>query len=528
MEKGFSKVPRVMRVLLIITSLVLISYSGNAATAAPKNTAVKTATSKMTPKYGGTLIVRNNIPVVLGYPAKLSGAEVGMSYICTDTLIHFSENGKPIPWLATAWNYSSSLNALTLSLRKGVKFHDGTDFNAAAVKTNLDLCIAAKRAELAAVSSVEVIDTHIVRLNLSRVDAFLIPNLAESVGVMISPAALAKGEDFCRTNPVGTGPFKQVDYKSGVSVKYEKWDGYWQKGKPYLDAVQVLQIPNDTTAASSFKKGEINMLSLQDAVIIKDLKDAGAIVGGAVSGHSALIFDSGHKNSPFADIKVRQAIAYAIDINTIQKSFGVSYFQSSNQFVDKSTPYYNPKIAGYPYNVQKAKAVLATTSYPKGFNANIIYINYPINELVCTAVQSMLAKIGINLTLQPMGGAAYNQLRIDGWQNGIILDGLSIVPECEPGRYLQSNLSKNSLRYSSSLVAKSDEFDTLLSLISAEPDFNKRIPLNQRLLKQMVDGECMIDYVFNFGRVHLKSPKLKDENKSMQYQWTPQDAWFSE
>jgi peptide/nickel transport system substrate-binding protein len=526
MKKGYPKVVWGVSTLLIMASLVLITSSGDTATTPPKTAPAKPVTAKATPQYGGTLVIRQNMPISMGYPAKSSSnADLECAPICTDTLISFDANGKPQPWLATSWKYSPDLKSLTFSLRKDVKFHDGTDFNAAAVKTNLDLCMAAKRGELASVSSVDVVDAYTVRLNLSKMDAFLIPNLGEFAGIMISPAALAKGEDWCRTNPVGTGPFKQVSYQSGVGVKFEKWSGYWQKGKPYLDAVHIVNIPDDMTAAAAFKKGEVHIINTRDPAIAKGLM--GESKASSTPNYLSLVFDSAHKDSPWSDPRVRQAAAYAIDKNTLDKSFGTGLWPISDQFFDKSSNYFSPATTGYPYNLQKAKEVLAASGYPNGFKTKIIYGNASNTQVICTAIQAMLAKIGITLEMTPMNPSVMTQFAIDGWQNGCVTINVGFSPEKEPGRFMQTILSRGALRNSCS--TRSPEYDAIMDKLIAEPDFDKRIPLNRQLIKQMLDGDSLIDYCFNNGWVYLKSPKLNDDYKGEIWlmQWLPQDAWFS-
>jgi len=525
MKKGFSKVDRLVFVLFFATSLVLISSIGDTATTAPKTTAVKPSTPKVTPQYGGTLIIRHTLPTSMGYPPRSrSIADLDHSPICVDTLLRFDEKGRPVPWLATSWKYSSDIKSLTLTLRRDVKFHDGTDFNAAAVKTNLDTCKAGKRVELASVSSIDVVDTYTVRLNLSSVDAYLLTNLAEIVGLMISPAALAKGADWCMTNPVGTGPFKQVSYQSGVRVRFEKWSGYWQKGKPYLDAVELVNIPDDMTAAAAFRKGEITTMSTRDAAILKDLKEANVSV---IASYLTLAPDSAHPNSPFSDLKVRQAVAYAIDCNTLQKSFAGDLWTYSNQLVDKSSIFYTPNIIGYPYNVQKAKDLLASSRYPNGFKADYIYQNQYNNGSLAAAIQAMLAKINVQVNLKPLGSAEATALRTEGWQNGLLQIALGSDPGKDPGREMAGKLAKDSGMYS--VVARSAEYDAILDKLVTEPDFDKRIALNQQLMKQQIDGECMVFYVFNNGWLYIKSPKLKDAKRGeiWYHQWPAEDAWLS-
>jgi peptide/nickel transport system substrate-binding protein len=513
MKKAISKVNWSVFVLLIITSLVLISSS------------VDTATAAETPKYGGTLVLRHNMPTSMGYPARSAAmnaiGDIDHNPICVDPLLRFGKDGRMEPWLATSWKYSGDMKSLTLTLRKGVKFHDGTDFNAAAVKTNLDLCRAAKTGQLASVSSVDVVDNFTVKLNLSSVDAYLLTNFGEWVGLMVSPAALAKGEDYCRTNPVGTGPFKQVEFISGVSVKFKKWEGYWQKGKPYLDAVEIVNIPDDTTAIMAFKKGDVGMMQTRDAIMIKGLNANVSFVGTYLT----LVPDSAHENSPFSDLKVRQAVAHAIDSKTLQKSFGADV-EVSNQLVEKSSVHYNPDIKGYPYDVEKAKKLLEASKYPKGFKGELIYsATYNVPTIVA-AIQAMLTKINVQLDLKPVGSAQYIALRTSGWQNGLLVTSAGTDASTDSGRLLSTKFSKFAPEYS--VVARSAEYDALLDKILLEPDLVKRVALTKQFMKQQVDGECMVLYPYNFGWNYVKQPYLKGSSRGdgWFHQWTPENAWF--
>jgi peptide/nickel transport system substrate-binding protein len=268
-------------------------------------------------------------------------------------------------------------------------------------------------------------------------------------------------------------------------------------------------------------------LSTRDPLIVKELKDANI---STIPTYLVLAPDSAHKDSPLADIKVRQAIAYAIDSNTIQNSFGAGLFKLSNQLVDKSTVYYNSNINAYPYNLQKAKEVLATSRFPSGFTLDIIYPNTFSCDTQLTAVQSMLSKINIQVNLKSLAGGAVVQARTDGWQNGFLVLALGIAPEKDPGRQLQILFSKDQAASGLfAVTARSEKYDSLLSSIIQEPDFDKRNALDKQLLKQMIDGDCMILSVYNNGWIYPKVANLKDAKigEVWFHQWTPEDAWFS-
>ena len=134
----------------------------------------------------------------------------------------------------------SSGKVITLTLRRGVKFHDGTDFNAEAAKWNLDQAISTKQFGSVLIDSVDVVDPYTIRINLKQRDNTLLGMLGFSyIGMMISPTAFkTKGEDWVIANPVGTGPFRFASWQKDVKIAFRKFEGYWQKGKPYLDGIE--------------------------------------------------------------------------------------------------------------------------------------------------------------------------------------------------------------------------------------------------------------------------------------------------
>ena len=233
-----------------------------------------------------------------------------------ETLLRTDMAGKPVPWLATAIKEDPKAMTITLTIRKGVKFHDGTDFNAEAVKWNLDQQVAEKGLGTDNIKSVEILNDSTVRINLTAWDSTFISNLAQPTGLMISPAAFKKnGKDWCANNPVGTGPFQIVSRQKDVRSSFKKFDGYWQKGKPYLDKIEFTPIQDPLTREMSLKKREIDLMVTINANNLKGLEKEGLIVIRRTqpAGARALVFDSANPKSPFADVRVRQAAQYAVD-----------------------------------------------------------------------------------------------------------------------------------------------------------------------------------------------------------------------
>ena len=355
--------------------------STEAATAPTKKAAKPTPQKSMkpVPRYGGVLKrCYDNDAQQLGNPAArpFDLTSVKMSRPAIETLLRYDEKGNPVPWLAAGWKISKDLRSVTLTLRKGVMFHDGTDCDPEAVKWNLERYRTSDNPELKAVTSIDVVSDSAVKINLSEWDSALIGNLASYAGMIISPTAFkTNGGEWCRSHPVGTGPFKFVSWQKDVRIKYEKFNAYWQKGKPYLDGIEWVVITDPMSRLAAFKRGEVDDLANVQPKDVEDLKASGKYYG-AFCELSALTFcvmgDSAHPGSPFTDLRVRRAIEYAIDKQALAKTFTLGFGQTSNQYAPPKAWGNNPNVKGYPYDPNKAKKLLAEAGYPKGFKTKII------------------------------------------------------------------------------------------------------------------------------------------------------------
>ena len=198
-----------------------------------------TDAAAQTPRRGGILKIlsASGDATYLGYPPK-SRKLLDYQYVspCIETLIKFDNNLLPAPNLASSWKIADDKRSITFSLRKGVKFHDGSDFNAEAVKYNIKLC--EKHPSFSDVIGVDVLDDYTVLIKFKNITGSLWSYFSISPGEIQSPAALEKnGREWTKLNPVGTGPFLFKSFVRDVSLEYVKNPNYWQKGKPYLDGV---------------------------------------------------------------------------------------------------------------------------------------------------------------------------------------------------------------------------------------------------------------------------------------------------
>lgn len=483
-------------------------------------------------KSGGVLrICTNTDSIVLGNPPEgFRQLERIFAQPAVETLVCLDETGSPAPWLATGWKADPSANTMTLTLREGVKFHDGTDFNAHAVKWNLDQYKASKRPELGKVKSIDVVNDYTVRFNLTGMDNLIIPNLATIPGMIISPASYQKnGKDWANVNPVGTGPFKFVSWQRNVRIEYQKFDGYWQKGKPYLDKIEFIPITDPMVRVAAFKKGDADVILDIDPKDTKDLEAAGNIISKTKIPTQlwGLFPDSNNKDSAYANVKVRQAIWHAIDTKAICSTLGRNFWEPLNQTAVSSSWAFNPNVKSYPYDPEKAKQLLAEAGYPNGFTTTINGLNTPPNPDVMVAVQDYLKKVGIEAKVDPMDKARFDKMVAGGggWKDGLTLLSSSVIPN--DFAISTRLLGRDHVKRLPSVFVP-DEFVELVEKGVAAPDQDSAKTLAQQLQAMGTDKHSLIMWLYATTGVAAKNARVQGDGlyETLYTQWKPQDAWL--
>jgi peptide/nickel transport system substrate-binding protein len=428
----------------------------------------------------------------LGYPATITLiAGTIPAAPALETLYRIDSEGKTFPYLVEKDAMDPTASTITLTLRKGIKFHDGTDFNADAVKWNLEQCIAARVGGMASIKSIDVIDANTVRINLNGWDNTFISALTQQAGIMISPTAgKTQGKDWCNSNPVGTGPFQFVSWVKDSKITYKKFDGYWQKGKPYVDGVEIYPIADPSVREFSFRKGEVDVAYQLNPQQAQSLEKDGFMVlrNRTGSGSMGLGPDAINPKSPWADLKVRQAAQYAIDTEAIAKNIYVGSAESVNQWCYKGHWGYNSSIAGYPYNPSKAKQLLTDAGYSNGFKTKITYYSGSQNAGdLYTAIQGYFKTVGIDAALEPVTINKWFEVALNGgtW-DGLI--NISPVPNPDlAAALLLSNMGGG--RYFSQMLFPSDSVQAIKNAVSA-PDFNGKVKYTQEAMKLSIDKYC--------------------------------------
>ena len=540
------------KLLFILVAVILITgviFSGcakekatttPAATTAPATTKAPVTTTApapttVTPQYGGVLKIISNPGLInIGVPGVVAASNDG-SYRqpVLEQLLRYDVEGKGqvVAHLATDWKYNADYTTLTMTLRKGIKFHDGTDFNAAAAKFSLDMVINSTFSDLKTVSSIDIVDDYTIRLNLKTYDSALLSSIASQNCPIVSPAAFnSLGKDASQTHPVGTGAFMFESYTRDVSLKFKKFTGYWMPGKPYLDGIEFVLIADPVVRLASLKAGEAHILRAIANVDAASLKATGKYNLNTVEmATNCIAVDSAHPDSIFANIKVRQAIAYALDNAAIAKAVGMGFFLPTNQLMSPANVNYNSAIAGYPYNVEKAKQLLKEAGYPNGFDTKLSYRAGAFEGDFCTQIQAYLKAVGINAQLDLADAARFNDLRVKGFNNQMVLYTFPQGPEKDFSFYFRERLSSQAKMYPPTTVNIPADYDAKVMAINTERDDAKRIALTKEVGKMVIDTYLINIPIQIEVAISAASIQVKDCDfyKTYAMNYSPEKFWIS-
>jgi ABC-type transport system substrate-binding protein len=225
---------------------------------------------------------------------------------------------------------------------------------------------------------------------------------------VISPTAFEKnGEEWANYNPVGTGPFKMVEFKRNVSIKFEKFKDYYEEGLPYLDGIHIIHIADPMTAASSLKRGEVDGWMNVEQIMASELaKGSQWDVSTGFGPYYLINFNSSDPESPWSKLKMREALEYAIDREAVARVTGRGFRFPVWTVLYGLDP---KKVVTTPrkYNPDKAIQLMNEAGYPKGLNIKLFHMAGQEKD-AATIFQGYLDKVGIKTQLEALAGAAWH------------------------------------------------------------------------------------------------------------------------
>jgi len=518
---------------LIATVLLAIGVMGCGGTpevTTPPTEIPQAATAEPTavavPTQGGELVVAMAYePTKIDPHRTASEAAMNITYQICEPLLARASDGSPVPYLADSWEVSDDGLDITLRLHQGVKFHDGTPFNAEAVKYNLDRIVdPATMSEegityLGPYLSTEVVDEYTVILHYETPHAALLNNLANAVLGMVSPTAAQQwGVDEFQDHMVGTGPFLFKEWKRGEYVRLEKNPDYWggpaffeHQGTAYLDSVVYKFVPEGTVRTGILQTGEahvaheltttdVPLLQTESSIRVEVLQNPG----------TGIILMLNMSKAPTDDLKVRQALNYAIDQVAISDILYQGIMAPSYGPLVSTTPcYWSGVEQMYPYDPEKAKALLAEAGWTDtdgdGFvdkDGAKMVLEFPTHGKFAVyrdpapIVQAQLKEVGIEVNVQNLAGAGWMEAARTGTHNISVVDWRANEPD---GNLRNTFQSENATAFAWTWHTNS-HLDDLLTQGMSTMDATARCGIYQEV-QQIIMNDAMIKPVNSFANI---------------------------
>ena len=427
-----------------------------------------------------------------------------------DTLTYLDDKGVPQPKLAVSWNHSDDFKTWTFKLRPGVKFHDGTPFNAEAAKANFDRqkdpankCRCAFY--IAGIHDVQAPDelTLVYNLNDPSVNLPAILTVPSSNFAVQSPTAWkTKGEDYNR-NPVGTGPYILKSWAAGDRIVLEKNPGYWNKGHPYLDRIVLKPLPDAQSRFASLQSGEADIIwdDETDADNIQRAQKDPKLTVHTYAGSGAAVAAFNTKVAPFDDVRVRQALVMAIDRKKMSQALTNGLARpATNPYGDGS--WVKCKDDGaLPNDIEKAKALIK--EYGKPVEFKMIVTATPRGRNTGQIFQQFWKQVGANVELEQIDQATFvprafmRQFQLIGWR---------IVDFPDPDTQMYANF------HTGSPVALANysnpELDALLEHARTTADPEKRTE-DYCAISRHINQQAIWYWTFQNTYYAISSAKLK-------------------
>ncbi|MFD2654617.1 glutathione ABC transporter substrate-binding protein [Gracilibacillus thailandensis] len=456
-----------------------------------------------------------------------------------ETLTTLNDEQEIEPGLATDWEQVDDVT-WEFHLQEGVTFHDGAEFNAEAVKKSFDRLADEKIASpyvflIEQVESIEVVDDYTVRFNLEYPYAPLLANLAHSGTGIMSPTIIDKDyeqledggdvDEYINQNPSGTGPFELEDWSAGESVTLTPYEDYWGDNAK-LDSVQFKVVSEQSSRVAELETGVTHVadqIGPNNMSRVDGLPDASVLQSPSVS-VSYIGFNI--EKEPFDDVRVRQALSMAVDkdqiINGVMNGVGIPAIGALAPPVFG----YDDSIEGLPYDVEKAKELLAEAGYEDGFETTIWTNDNEQRVDTAVALQAQLGEIGVDVEIQELEWGAYLEGTANGEHDMFILGWSTVTADADYGLYPLFHSSQQGEPGNRTFLAD-DEVDELLDEGRRETDPAARKEIYTEVQEKLVDLAPMI-YTHHQEYLLGVSDSVKDFSINAQGIYQIKDAYIEE
>ncbi len=504
-----------------------------AAPAATNAPAAEEPAAEGGPVRGGTLKVGKGILLSTLNLTKVTARDSDYDVICQiyEPLVRADASGNLVPGLAESWDVVDE-TTIMFYLRKDVTFHDGSAFNAEAVKTNFDYYTAEDTgaifaSELKNLESVEVVDEYTVQVNLSAPSSTFLTDLTNYSGLMIAPAALEQGADYLASNACGTGPFKVANYVEGVSITLEANPDYYVMGAdgkalPYVDKVEIAMITDQTTKVNSLMAGDVDLTDYLSTTGIETLEDAEGFNLSRISTSDIYCMYCNVEDEVLSNPLVRKALAYGVDRDILATMITRGYGFKSNWGCDPNQWFYDA-YDPYTYDVAKAKELLAEAGYPNGLTLTMQCISREPDNTVMQILQSQLAECGITLVLESMERTEWVSIWTTEHTGQLGLAKMT-VPRVDPFVQLNTNMGASSANNYSTY--KGEKYNELINSLSGIYDTDEQKKVLSEAQEVYLE-DCATVFLYQMPRYDAYSDAVQNFTTLALGPWDLAQIWLA-
>lgn len=430
-----------------------------------------------------------------------------------DKLFDVNERLEPVPQLATGFRWEDP-RTLVISLREGVRFHDGEVMDAEAVVYSLNRHLTMqgsfRRSEMGGVEAIDVVDPHTVRIRLKEPSAAFIATLTDRAGMILSPkAAEAAGRDF-GTRPVCAGPFRFVERVAQERIVLERFPEYWDAGRIHFDRVTYLPIPDNTVRLANLQSGAVEFgerMEPDDIQTIQRNRNLRAVPVEELGyqGISINIGNGERANTPMGrDARVRAAFELSLDRTAINQVVYQGMYTPTRQPVPPASAFHIASLQPEPRNVERAQALLREAGVTTPVPVELTVPNNPDLRQVGEVIQAMAREAGFDVRLRAMEFASALQGAVRGEFETFLLGWSGRTdPDGNIFAFIHSTGGQNDGRY------KNPEVDRLLEEARAEQDVERRKSLYEQAMDIALVQDRMRIYLWHRKNIMIHSARLQ-------------------
>lgn len=442
-------------------------------------------------------------------------------------LLTYDFNLSPEPMLAKSWEVSEDGLTYTFHLRDDVKWHDGEPFTSEDVVYTLTEFIPevhARSRPTFARTEVSAPDDHTVVLTLKEPYGPMIRSF-DAIGAPMMPAHIYKGTDIrnnpANREPIGTGPFKFSEWRSGEYIHLVKNDDYYLENRPYLDEIYYRFIPDSASRALALELGQVqlatqNDIELVDVNRLEMMPNLEVTTKGWEWGAPISWLEMNVRREPFDDMRFRKAVMYALDHEFIRDNIFFGWAAIPTGPIHSSSPFYTDDVVTYPHDAEKAKALLDEMGLApdsNGVRAEIGLLGLPYGEMwdrLSQYIKQSLGEVGIKVTLEASDVAGWGS-RIANWDVDMSTTYLTTLSDPALGvarSYITENQKKGVL-FTNTAGYSNPEVDRLFAEAASEPNPDKRMEMYHEVQKIIAD-EVALAWLVELQWPTVHSANLKN------------------